>query len=109
MTTATEIPATPAKLRNGNWGARVKGAPVSAGDVVQITTKSGKSWSARVIAIVWSGKGVTLCATESLDRAPARSTRRARCSCTDPSCECHTGRCMCGRECNCRGGNIYDC
>ena len=106
MTTATEIPATPAKLRNGNWGARVKGAPVSAGDVVQITTKAGKGWSARVIAIVWSGNGVTLCATESLDRKPLR--RRATCSCSDPGCECHH-RCMCGPECNCRGGNIYDC
>lgn len=72
----TEIPATPAKLRSGDWGARVKGTPVSAGDVVLITTKAGKSWSARVIAIVWSDKGVTLCATESLDRAPARSQPR---------------------------------
>ena len=105
MSASTEIPATPAKLRNGNWGARVKGTPVSAGDVVQITTKAGKSWSARVIAIVWSGNGVTLCATESLDR-PAQSRRSNGCSCDASCCRPY---CRCDSHCNCLGGNIYDC
>lgn len=61
--------ATPAKLRDGSWGARIQGA-VSVGDVVKITTKAGKSWEARVSSVVWSGEGVTLVATASLDRAP---------------------------------------
>lgn len=41
--------------------------------------------------------------------AAAPRARTARCACSDPGCECHTGRCRCERHCNCRGGNIYDC
>ena len=68
--------ASPAKLRDGSWGARVQGA-VAVGDTVTITTKAGKSWSARVSQVVWSGEGVTLCATSSLDRPAASSARQA--------------------------------
>lgn len=71
--------ATPAKLRDGSWGARVRGA-ASQGDTVRITTSTGKSWDARVTTVVWSGEGVTLCATASLDRAPAASTTYRRAS-----------------------------
>lgn len=67
------INATPTKLRNGNWGARVKSAQVSAGDVVRITTRSGKTWEARIVKVVWSGDGVAICATESLDRSHGTS------------------------------------
>lgn len=66
--------ATPAKLKNGAWGARVQGS-VAEGDTVTITTRSGKSWEARVTSVVWSGSGVSICATESLDRAPAASAK----------------------------------
>jgi len=66
---------TPAKLRSGDWGARVQG-PADVGDTVQITTRSGKSWPARVTGIAWSGRGVTLVETESLEpRQPSRSVR----------------------------------
>ena len=67
-TSSTPRPATPAKLRDGSWGARVRG-PVQAGDTVTITTSAGKTWQARVERVVWTGEGVTLCATSSLDRA----------------------------------------
>ena len=81
MSTTTEIPATPAKLRSGDWGARVR-QPVEVGDTVTITTKAGKSWTARVTSIVWRGKGVYLCSTESLDRAPVGSSgARTGCRC----------------------------
>lgn len=103
------ISASPAKLRDGGWGARVRGA-VTEGDTVTITTRAGKSWEARVTKVVWTGDGLSICATESLDRASAPRTRRSRgCSCTDPGCDCLTHRCMCPPHCNCRGGNIYDC
>jgi len=83
MTTTTTI-ASPAKLRNGSWGARVQGT-VSPGDVVTIRTKGGKTWDARVTSVVWAGEGVTLVATASLDRpaaAPVSSRGRwTGCSC----------------------------
>lgn len=78
--------ATPTKLRSGAWGAKVAGS-VRPGEVVTITTRSGKSWQARVSKVVWSGDGVTIVATQSLDRAPAavpatgRATRRTGCAC----------------------------
>jgi len=62
---ATKISASPAKLRSGAWGARVKGI-ASAGDVITITTRAGKSWDARVARVVWRGDGISLCATEKL-------------------------------------------
>lgn len=82
--------ATPTKLRNGSWGARTS-APVSEGDVVTITTKSGKSWEARVERVVWTDGQVAICATESLDRAPSASRggssrRRSRGTWTGCSC-----------------------
>lgn len=80
----TTIAATPYKLRNGSWGCKVQGT-VSEGDTVTVTTRAGKSWLARITNIVWSGEGVTLCATESLDRPSSTSQRqrgrRTGCSC----------------------------
>lgn len=98
--------ATPAKLRDGSWGARVQG-PAKVGDIVTITTKAGKSWPANVTQILWSGEGVTLCSTASLT-APRRSQvgHGRGCGCDD---DCCAGGCRYDKTCNCRGGNIYDC
>ena len=85
MNQMSRIPATPAKLRYGSWGARVSDADVREGDVITITTRSGKSWDARVTRIVWSNDSVAVCATESLDR-PASPTRRGRGTWTGCSC-----------------------
>lgn len=95
--------ATPAKLHNGNWGAKVQGKVVK-GDIVTITTRSGKSWDAIVQRVVWSGEGVCICATESMDRTHVRpqvqhSYRREccgypcpvthrRCTSSDPCHDC---------------------
>lgn len=76
MTTTTTT-ATPTKLRNGNWGARVRGK-VREGDTVTITTKSGKSWEARVSKVVWTDGSVAICATESTDRPAQRPGRGGR-------------------------------
>ena len=103
--------ATPAKLRTGEWGARVVG-DVAVGDTVTITTRAGKSWSARVTRVVWSGEGVTLVETASLDGGPRRAEsahtapRRGGCGCDCGEC---SPCCRCEPHCNCRGGNIYDC
>ena len=69
MATATK--ATPTKLRNGTWGATAQGT-VRKGDTLEITTKAGKTWTARVSAVVWAGKGVSICATESTTQRSER-------------------------------------
>ena len=68
--------ASPAKLRDGSWGARVTSTSVNVGDEVKIATKSGKSWTAIVSRVIWSGDGITLVATQSTDRAPSRGYAR---------------------------------
>lgn len=93
--------ATPRKLRDGSWGCAAPEG-TKAGEIVEIRTKAGKSWTATVEKVLWSGNGVAICATEST--ASRRS--RSGCDCDD---DCCSGRCRCSSRCNCRGGNIYDC
>lgn len=62
------ITATPAKLRSGEWGARVRQS-VHEGDEIEITTKAGKSWVATVTKVVWSGNGSSIVATESKSKS----------------------------------------
>ena len=71
MTTQT-IAASPAKLKDGSWGARIARTDVAPGQVVTIRTQAGKTWDARITRVVWTGDGIALCATESADR-PART------------------------------------
>jgi hypothetical protein len=64
--------ASPMKLKSGEWGARVQGA-ARQGDIITIVTKAGKTWQARVERVLWTGDGVAICATSSLDRSgPSR-------------------------------------
>ena len=98
--------ATPAKLRSGEWGAKVQGA-VKEGEIVEVRAASGKAWNARITRVVWTDGTVALCATASMDRVPSASkARRGGCSCDCGDCK---PRCHCESHCNCRGGNIYDC
>lgn len=71
---ATPLHATPIKLRNGSWGARVHGLP-SEGSLIRIEAKNGKSWDAIVARKVWEDRaaGVAIVATRSANTAPARS------------------------------------
>ena len=74
--------ATPIKLKNGDWGAKVT-AKVLSGEFLQVTTKSGKRWKAEVAKVVWQGADAAIVATRSLDRG-ANKPRRARgawCNC----------------------------
>lgn len=68
------ITATPAKLKDGSWGARVTDPIVNVGDSIEIKTRSGKSWIADVTEIVWHGKGVYLCRTSSEKSGGAKSS-----------------------------------
>lgn len=65
------ITATPAKLRDGSWGARIAGKAPAVGTVVQIKTSSGKTWDAAVTAVVWQGPDAALVSTRSMDARPA--------------------------------------
>lgn len=91
--------ATPAKLRDGSWGARVSGA-VKKGDPILITTKAGKSWDALVDRVVWTDGKTTLVSTLNDDHATrvrkdglsGRTTRRE-----DEECElCGKNKYRCG-------------
>lgn len=56
--------ATPTKLRNGDWGARVNSDQIREGDTVEITTRAGKTWTAAIVKVLWSGDGKAICATQ---------------------------------------------
>lgn len=47
--------ASPAKLRNGSWGARVLTSHITAGDTITITARNGKTWDATVDRVLWTG------------------------------------------------------
>lgn len=75
------LSAAPTKLRDGSWGARVQGT-ARVGDLIQISTRAGKRWTATVERVVWSGQGASIVATESIGgRARVGPGRRTGCSC----------------------------
>lgn len=101
MPNSSTATASPAKLRNGDWGAKVSG-PVQAGDTVTITTRSGKTWESEIADVLSSTDGISLCTT--VQRSSRRSSRRRMGSghgaaspvpgyskyCTDqPGCGCY--------------------
>jgi hypothetical protein len=102
----TTMKASPAKLRDGSWGARVSGA-VSIGDVVTITTKAGKSWDATVTRVVWTDGTAAICATASNSPRPStsRSSRYAgyqrRIDRAGDASTCNCRMCQSGSECLC--------
>jgi hypothetical protein len=93
--------ATPIKLRNGSWGIKVTGA-TTPGARHHVVAKSGKTWTATVAHVVWSGDGVSICATAE----PAQQTRGGRGSChTDGNCS----SCCNPRTCPCGDGSWFSC
>jgi hypothetical protein len=75
MANATTLAASPTKLRSGSWGARVNG-PAAVGDIVTITTRGGKTWDAEVTKVVWTGEGVSVCATAATAPVAVASSAR---------------------------------
>jgi hypothetical protein len=91
--TAT-LTASPTRLRDGTWGARVTG-PAAEGDEITITARSGKTWQAEVVRVLWTGDGVAICSTASIDR-PHRTSRPAkprRAWYDDPDHQCYSCKC----------------
>jgi len=62
----TTIAATPTKLSDGSWGARVSALGLKVGTKVTITTRAGKSWDAQIGRIVSEKDGVTTVSTRKL-------------------------------------------
>lgn len=82
MTAATATTTTPAKLRDGSWGARTT-TPVQTGDTITITTKSGKTWDARVGRVIWTNGTACLVSTST----GAARTSRGPIGCRCPECD----------------------
>lgn len=79
--------ATPAKLKNGQWGAKAQGR-IQAGDTITITTRGGKSWDAKVSRVLWSDGKITLCSTSKTSgRSSRRSSRRSSGTCSVSGCQ----------------------
>jgi hypothetical protein len=76
--------ATPSKLRDGSWGARVQGS-VQQGAIIEINTKAGKTWTATVQRVLWTDGKVTLVQTESSKGTSSPRPRRSS-----------NGECQCG-------------
>jgi cytochrome c553 len=76
--------ASPIKLRSGEWGVRTQGVP-SAGAVVTVRAASGKTWTSTIVAVVWRGDGVAICAVgqRAIAQRSAGVSRAASCR------ECH--------------------
>jgi len=77
--------ATPVKLRDGSWGARVLGRP-RVGDEITIIANSGKTWTATISKVVWQGDDAALCATGNSPARPAGQTSRHPTTRTGCSC-----------------------
>ena len=81
--------ASPTRLRDGTWGARVKGR-ASKGDRITITTRDGDSWEAVVTRVVWTGKNnygpgtISLCETSSGSSGGSKKS-------SEPCAECGEG------------------
>ena len=69
----TTIIASPMKLRDGSWGARVPSKDAVEGQTIRIRTRAGKEWDAVITRIQerksWDNE--THCATRGVDNAPA--------------------------------------
>lgn len=69
--------ASPAKLRDGSWGAKILGS-AQVGQMITIRTQAGKTWSATVSNVIWSGNGITLVSTRSNDSHSPSSSHRPK-------------------------------
>ena len=59
---------------------------VNPGDTIQIATRAGKTWTATVGQVLWTGDGVTLVSTSSGRSDAGRPAHRRRATRTGCSC-----------------------
>ncbi len=67
----TMMRATPAKLRDGSWGARVEGR-ATEGQTVQVEARGGMRWIATVVRVLWTDGRVSLRVTRGVSTPIAR-------------------------------------
>lgn len=58
--------AQPYKLSSGAWGVLVRW-PVELGDVVTVRARDGRTWSQRIVSIMWKRNGSIACSTADVD------------------------------------------
>jgi len=85
MRTSDILPASPKKLRSGEWGAFVKTSEVGEGDRIQVMTKAGKTWTTRVQKVVWTGYDQAIVATKKQAGGSLPKAAEA----DDHDCSCH--------------------
>ena len=103
---STHLTASPMKLRDGSWGAKVQGY-VRNGDAVTVRTKAGKSWTSSVSKVVWQGDGICIVATAAKKKSQhcyvgGRKYKRERGYCYYP---CPVTGLVCSPE----NGRCHDC
>jgi hypothetical protein len=87
------------KLRDGTWGLKVT-EPVSPGQVITVTTKSGESRKETVIRTIWTGPTHSVCTFAAHPRKATKSRlsngrcRECRGPIVDaPHCKAREGLC----------------
>lgn len=100
--------ATYTKLKSGEWGVRVDGT-AKAGTTVAVKKKDGTTKSERIVKVVWSGNGISLCAiaqrsggmvTERQANAGYGRGRAVRSDCCGYPCPVTGMRCTAGNPCH---------
>ncbi len=92
--------ASPMKLRDGSWGAKVRSADVKIGDTVTITTRAGKSWDATVSRVLWTGDGAAICATSRTSDSQSQSRPNYTAKCCGYPCPVTGIRCTPDHPCH---------
>ena len=60
-------PASPYRLRSGEWGIKTTHTEIEVGDIVTVTTSRGDSWDKEVTRVIWKNDAIALCKTASPD------------------------------------------
>ena len=81
----TNITANPKKLRDGSWGAVTRNRVPRVGDLIEIHTKAGKVWMARVEAVLWDNGQQAIVKTSSVRSGSSTGYTRKK---TSKWCEC---------------------
>lgn len=85
--------ATYTKLKSGEWGIRVEGS-AREGQTVTVRKKDGTTKQEKIVKVVWSGNGISLCAIHQ--SYTPKAGRRGRLS-DDDRCEvCDGNKWTCG-------------
>ena len=69
-----ELPrARPEKLASGEWAARVTATALKVGDKIQITTRTGKTWTSTIVEVLEVAEATSLVRTSTGSDAAVRS------------------------------------